>query len=94
MDPLTSLDYTTSYIPPTVARRSETAGSEAATAGPSTHQSTVSGKTKGTGKDRRVTLPQDPDIILPTPKGILTPKSKCAKDSSRPFLHVKFEGNL
>ena len=86
MDPLALLDYTTSYIPPAVARRSEAAGSAAATAGPSTHQSTQSARGKSTGKGKNVTPPQDPDVIPPTPKGILTPRSKHAKDSLRSFF--------
>ena len=93
MDPLASLDYT-SYIPPAVARRSEAVGSAAATTGPSTYQSTQSSRGKSTRKGKNVTPPQNPDVIPPTLKEILTPNSKCATDSSRPFLNVKFKGRL
>ena len=90
-DPLGSLDYTTSYVPPAVAIRSETDGS-APTPESTTGQFTQSARAKTTGKSKNITLPKDIYVIPPTPKGILTPTSKHHKHSSISFLYVTFKG--
>ena len=77
-------------MPPTSTHRSAAAGSAAAVAGP-THTQPVRA-TKKPKKEESTTPLQHPDVIPPTPKGILTPSLKRQKDKS--FLHVQFEGNL